>query len=48
MIKPHQFLSCTLQPLRCRDLDLGPVTLKLNRILDTLKLYHLTKNEAAR
>jgi len=41
-------LSYTLQFLRCRDLDLRPMTLKLNHDLDVLKMYHHTKNEVAR
>jgi len=34
----------------CRDLDLGPMTLKLDRDIDTciLKTYLRTENEVAR
>jgi len=38
-----QFLSCTLQLLCCCDLDLGPMTLKVYRDLDILKMYHRIK-----
>jgi len=32
---------------RYRDLDLGPMTLKLNRDRDFLKMYLQTENEVA-
>jgi len=32
----------------CCDLDLGPMTLKMNRELDILKMYLQTENEVAR
>jgi len=38
----------TLSLFRCRDLDLRPMNLKLNRNLDTLKTYLQTENEVAR
>jgi len=31
--------------IHCRDLDLRPMTLKLNRDLDILKMYLQTQNE---
>jgi len=33
---------------RCRDLDLGPMTPKMNRDLDILKMDLRTENEFAR
>jgi len=43
-IKPQQwFLSCTLPLFRLRDLDLGAMTLKLNRDLYILKMYFQMK-----
>jgi len=44
-IKPQQFptSSCMLLLFRGRDLNFGPVTIKLNRDLDILKMY--TENE---
>jgi len=47
-VSDQQLLSCTLPLLRCRDLDLGSMILKLNRDLDILKMYLQTKNEVAR
>jgi len=47
-IKPQQFLRCTLPLVRCRDLDLEYVTLKLNHELDILKMYLHPENEVAR
>jgi len=32
----------------CHDLDLGPMTLKMNRDLHIPKIYHHTKNKVAR
>jgi len=50
LIKPQLFRtsSCTLQLLRCRDLDLGPMTFKLNCDLDILKMYHRTEKDVAK
>jgi len=54
LIKPQQFLTCTLvlscmlPVFCCRDLDLGPMTSKLNRDLDILKTYLHPENEVAR
>jgi len=47
-VSDQSFLSCKLQLLRCRDLGLGPMTLKLNSDSDILNIYHYTKNEVAR
>jgi len=38
-ISDQYFLSCTLPLFRCCDLDLGPMTLKLNSDLDILKMH---------
>jgi len=39
--------ACAL-PLFCnRTLEINPMTLKLNSDLDSLKMYHHTKNEVA-
>jgi len=40
--------SCALLLFRCHDLDLEPMTLKLNHDLDILKMYLQTENEVAR
>jgi len=42
------FLSCMLPLFRIRDLDLGPMTLKLNIDLDILNMFLQTENEVAR
>jgi len=34
--------------IRCRDLQLGSMTLKLNRDLDIMRTYPQTENEVAR
>jgi len=46
--KPQQFpansfWAARLERLCCCDLDYGPMTLKLNRDLDILKMYHRIK-----
>jgi len=51
-IKPQQFstssLSC-MQPLfRCHDLDLAPMTLKLNHNSDIPKMHLHVENEVPR
>jgi len=43
----QQFLSCMLPLFRRRDLDVGLMTLKMNRDLDILKMYLQTDNEVA-
>jgi len=51
LIKPQQFPTSRFSVARyrcCCDLDLGPMTLKLNYNLDILKMSHHTKNEVAR
>jgi len=49
-IKPQQFpTGCTLSLFRCRGLDLGPMTLKLNHgHLDISKMYLRNEKEVAR
>jgi len=47
-VADQYFFSCMLPLFRCRDLDLGLMTLKLNRDLDILKMYHHNENEVAR
>jgi len=47
-IYEHWFLSYMLPLFGCRDLDLGPMTLKLNHDLDILKMHHHIENEVAR
>jgi len=38
--------NCARPLFCCRDLDLGPVTLNLDRDLDVLKVYLHTENES--
>jgi len=47
-ISDQKFLTCMLPLFRCRGLDLGLTTLKLNCGLDILKMYLHAKNEVAR
>jgi len=47
-IKPQQFPTGSLWVFHLCDLDLRPMTLKLNRDLDIPKLYLQTENEVAR
>jgi len=42
------FLSCTLRLFRWCDLDLKPMTFKLNHDLNILKMYLHTEYEVAR
>jgi len=49
-MKSQQFLTVVelnATAFRSRNLDLGPVTLKLNRDLDILKMCLHTENEVA-
>jgi len=49
-LKPHQFLASSFWAacyLCCSDLDLGPMTLSLNRELDILKMCLRTDSEVA-
>jgi len=46
-LRPRGAQTCAL-PLFCNhDLDINPMTLKLEGDLDVLKTYHHTENEAA-
>jgi len=52
-IKPKQFPTGSFwvahyRFFRCRDFDLGPMTLKLNHDLDILKMYLRTENQVSR
>jgi len=45
--KPSKAQTCALPLFRGRDLEINPMTLKLDGDLDMLKMYLYTENEAA-
>jgi len=44
---PRKAHTCVRPLLRCRDLDINPMTLKHKSDLDILKMYLYTENEVA-